>query len=72
LVIGAALIASGYIAWLIIPIVATSGLGSGVKAALTAFLGATPLLTKLIAIGLLGRPTINYLKRHSFKWFDRE
>ena len=62
----------GYIAWLIIPIVATSGLGSGVKAALTAFLGATPLLMKLIAIGLLGRPTIDYLKSHSFKWFDRE
>jgi len=34
-------------------------------------LGATPLLTKLIAIALLGRPTINFLKKHSFKLFRR-
>jgi hypothetical protein len=72
LAIGAVLIAGGYIAWLAIPFVATSNLGSEVKAAVTALLGATPLLTKLVAIGLLGRPTIDYLRRHSFKWFDRD
>ena len=71
LAIGAVLIAGGYTAWLIIPFVAASDLGSGVKAAVTAFLGATPLLTKLVAIGLLGRPTTDYLKKHSFKWFNR-
>src|SRR6476469_2887089 len=64
LAIGAVLIAGGYTAWLIIPFVATSDLSPGVKTAVTAFLGATPLLTQLIAIGLLGRPTVDYLKRH--------
>ena len=62
----------GYVAWLIIPLVVASDLSPSVKTALTAFLGATPLLTKLIAIGLLGRPTIDYLKRHSFKLFRRD
>jgi hypothetical protein len=47
------------------------GPNPNVKTALIAFLGATPLLTKLIAIALLGRPTINFLKKHSFKLFRR-
>jgi hypothetical protein len=72
LAIGAVLIAGGYGAWLIIPLVVASDLSPRVKTALTAFLGATPLLTKLIAIALLGRPTINFLKKHSFKLFRRD
>jgi len=72
LAIGAVLIAGGYAAWLIIPFVVASDLSPSVKTALTAFFGATPLLTKLIAIALLGRPTINFLKRHSFKLFRRD
>ena len=72
LAIGAVLIAVGYAAWLIITLVAATDLSPGVKTALTAFFGATPLLTKLIAIALLGRPTINFLKRHSFKLFRRD
>jgi hypothetical protein len=69
LAIGAVLIAGGYAAWLAIPIVVASDLNPSVKTALTAFLGATPLLTKLIAIALLGRPTIDFLNKHSFRWF---
>jgi hypothetical protein len=65
LAIGAVLIAGGYAAWLIITLVAATDLSPGVKTALTAFFGATPLLTKLIA-------TINFLKRHSFKLFRRD
>jgi hypothetical protein len=71
LAIGAVLIAGGYAAWLIIPFVVASDLSPGVKTALTALFGATPLLTKLVAIVLLGRPTINFLKRHSFRLFRR-
>jgi hypothetical protein len=71
LAIGAVLIAGGYLAWLVIPLVVGSDLTARVKTALMAFLGATPLLTKLIAIALLGRPTINFLKKHSFKLFRR-
>ncbi len=71
LAIGAVLIAGGYAAWLIIPIVVASDLSPSIKSGLAAFLGATPLLTKLIAVALLGRPTINFLKKRSFKLFRR-
>jgi hypothetical protein len=72
LAIGAVLIAGGYGAWLIIPFVVASDLSPSIKTALTAFLGAIPLLTKLLAIVLLGRPTIDFLKTHSFKLFRKE
>jgi hypothetical protein len=71
LAIGAVLIAGGYAAWLIIPFVMGSNLSPTIKSGLAAFLGATPLLTKLIAVALLGRPTISFLKKHSFKLFRR-
>ncbi len=71
LAIGAVLIVGGYAAWPIIPFVVGSDLSPGIKTALAAVLGATPLLTKIIAIALLGRPTINYLKKHPLKWFRR-
>jgi hypothetical protein len=71
LAIGAALVASGYAAWLVIPVVVASDLSPSIKSGLGAFLGATPLLTKLIAVVLLGRPTIDFLKKHSFKLFRR-
>jgi len=72
LAIGAILIAGGYGAWLIIPFVAGANLTSGIKTALTAVLGVTPLLTKLLAIALLGRPTIDFLKRHPLKPFRND
>jgi hypothetical protein len=45
LAIGAVLIAGSYLAWLIIPLVVSSGLSPEAKTALTALLGATPLAT---------------------------
>jgi hypothetical protein len=68
LAIGAILIAGGYGAWLII---SGSDLTPSIKTALTAVLGATPLLTKLLAIALLGRPTIDFLKKHVPQRFRR-
>jgi hypothetical protein len=72
LAIGAALIAGGYLAWLIIPFVVKSDLGAGAKTGLIAVLGAMPLLTKLLAIVLIGRPTIEFLKKHSLSMFRRD
>ena len=71
LAVGAILIVGGYGAWLVIPLVVGSNLTPSIKTTLTAVLGATPLLTKLLAIALLGRPTIDFLKRHSFKLFRK-
>ena len=69
LAMGAVLIAGSYLAWLIIPLVVSSGLSPDVKTSLTAVLGATPLATKFIAVALLGRPTLNYLKQHPLRLF---
>jgi hypothetical protein len=71
LLIGAILIAGGYGAWLLIPFVMSSGLSTHAKTMLTACLGAMPLLTKLLAIALLGRPTINYLRQSFGKVLSR-
>ena len=60
---GAALISGGYAAWLLIPLVLSSELDGQVKSMVVAALGATPLATKILAIALLGRPTLNYLKK---------
>ena len=72
LAIGAIFIVGGYGAWLIIPLVVGSDLPPTIKTTLTAVLGATPLLTKLLAIALLGRPTIDFLKKHSVKLFHKD
>jgi hypothetical protein len=40
-----------------------SELGARAKRIIVAALGATPLVTKILAIALLGRPTLNYLKK---------
>ena len=58
LVIGAILIAGGYGAWLIIPLVVGSHLTPNIKTALTAVLGATPLLTKPWPSRSLGDPRL--------------
>ena len=60
---GAALVGGGYAAWLLIPFVLSSELDGQVKGMVVTALGATPLATKILAIALLGRPTLNYLKK---------
>jgi hypothetical protein len=61
--IGAALIVGGYFAWLLIPLVLASDFDPRLKAALTGLIGLTPLLTKLAAVALLGKPAFNLIKR---------
>ena len=61
--VGTALIAGGYVAWTLIPLVIATDLEPTVKAALTGLFGATPFLTKVAAVALMGRPAYNFLKR---------
>ena len=61
--IGTALIAGGYIGWTLIPLVIAADLEPSAKAALTGLFGATPFLTKVAAIALMGRPAYRFLKR---------
>ena len=62
--LAAALIAAGYGAWLLIPLVVKSDFAPHLKTALVATLGATPLLTKFVAVAIFGKEIINFLKRY--------
>ena len=53
--LAAALIAAGYGAWLLIPLVVKSDFPPHFKTALIAMLGFTPLLTKFAAVALFGK-----------------
>jgi hypothetical protein len=59
--IGAALIVGGYLALLLVPVVLASD-EPQLKAVLAALIGFTPLLTKLAAVALLGKPALNLIK----------
>jgi hypothetical protein len=59
----AALIVCGYLALLLIPVVLAADFERSVKAALTGLLGVTPLLTKLAAVALLGKPAFKLIKK---------
>jgi hypothetical protein len=61
--LGVLLIVGGYLAWTFIPVAVEADLTPGVKSALTGLLGATPFLTKVVAVGLMGRPAYDFFKR---------
>lgn len=64
---GVVLIVGGYAAWSFIPVAVATDLQPWAKSALTALLGATPILTKVVAIGLMGRPAYDLFKRTVLK-----
>ena len=61
--IGTILLVGAYVAWPMIPIVLAADLDPGVKAWLSGLLGATPFLSKFVAILIMGRPAYYFLKR---------
>jgi hypothetical protein len=69
---GTALIVGGYIAWPLIPVVIASDLPAGLKGFLAALFGATPFLTKVAAIALMGKPAYQFLKKTVFKRFRKQ
>ncbi len=68
--VGVTLIFGGYAAWSLIPYAVMTDLHPAIKSALTGLLGATPFLTKVAAVALMGRPAYNFLKRSlaNFVW----
>jgi hypothetical protein len=66
--LGTFLIFGGYAAWSLIPVVIEADLAPSVKAALSGLFGATPFLTKVVAVALMGRPAYNFLKRTVFQY----
>ena len=68
--IGVVLMVGGYAAWSLIPFAVMMDLHPAVKSVLTGLLGATPFLTKVVAVALMGRPAYDFLKRSvaNFVW----
>jgi hypothetical protein len=64
---GVVLIVGGYAAWSLIPVAVATDLHPGVKSVIAALLGATPFLTKVAAIALMGRPAYALFKRTVLK-----
>jgi len=69
--IGIILIICGYAALALIPLVTGADLGLGLKTGLTGFLAIMPVLTKVAAIAVMGKPGFNLLKNHVFKFLGR-
>jgi hypothetical protein len=65
--VGVALIVGGYAAWSLIPVAVATDLHPGTKSVLTALLGATPFLTKVAAVALMGGPAYDSFKRSVLK-----
>ena len=65
--VGVPLIVGGYAAWSLIPVAVATDLHPGTKSVLTALLGATPFLTKVAAVALMGRPAYDIFKRSVLK-----
>jgi branched-subunit amino acid ABC-type transport system permease component len=61
--IGTLILVGAYIAWPLIPLVVATDLDPGVKTAISGVLGATPFLSKFVAIAVMGRPAYYFLKR---------
>lgn len=61
--LGTILLVGAYAAWPMIPVVLATDLDPGVKAWLSGLLGATPFLSKFVAILIMGRPAYYFLKR---------
>jgi hypothetical protein len=69
--LGTVLIIGGYGAWSLIPMVIEADLEPSLKAALSGLFGATPFLTKVAAVALMGRPAYNFLKRTVFQYLRK-
>jgi hypothetical protein len=65
--VGVVFIIGGYISWTLITVAVAADLPTGAKSALTALLGATPFLTKVAAVALMGRPAYDLFKRSVLK-----
>jgi hypothetical protein len=64
--LGALILVGAYLAWPLIPVVMAADLEPGVKAGISGLLGATPFLSKFIAVAVMGRPAYYFLKRNVY------
>lgn len=70
--LGTLVLVGAYIAWPLIPVVMMTDLDPGVKAAISGVLGATPFMSKFVALAIMGRPAYYFLKRTVFSRMRRK
>ena len=64
--LGTVVLVGAYAAWPLIPVVMMTELEPGIKAGLSGLLGATPFISKFLALAIMGRPAYYFLKRTVF------
>ncbi len=69
--LGTLVLVGAYLAWPLIPVVMMTDLEPGIKAGLSGLLGATPFVSKFIALAIMGRPAYYFLKRTMFNRIRR-
>jgi hypothetical protein len=69
--LGTTILVGAYVAWPIIPVVMAADLDPSVKAGLSGLLGATPFLSKFVAVAIMGRPAYYFLKRNVYERIRR-
>ena len=69
--LGTLVLIGAYGAWLLIPVVMMTDLEPGIKAGLSGLLGATPFISKFVALAIMGRPAYYFLKRTVFSRLRR-
>jgi len=69
--LGTVILVGAYMAWPLIPLVMAADLDPGFKAGLSGLLGATPFLSKFIAVAVMGRPAYYFLKRTVYERLRR-
>lgn len=69
--LGVIILVGAYIAWPIIPLVMATDIDPGLRAGISGVLGATPFMSKFVAIAIMGRPAYFFLKRKVYKRIRR-
>jgi hypothetical protein len=69
--LGTLVLVGAYTAWPLIPVVMMTSLDPGFKAGLSGLLGATPFMSKFVALAIMGRPAYYFLKRTVFNRIRR-
>jgi hypothetical protein len=70
--LGTIVLVGAYAAWPLIPLVMMTDLEPGIKAGLSGLLGATPFMSKFLALAIMGRPAYYFLKRTVFNRLRRK
>ena len=70
--LGTLVLVGAYGAWPLIPVVMMTDLEPGIKAGLSGILGATPFMSKFVALAIMGRPAYYFLKRTVFSRLRRK